>query len=130
MNQHQSKLAVIESDEAHFESEVLRSELPVLVLVSAPWSHACQVLNPVVTELADRCAKRVKLVLVNADENPDLGMWYEVQFVPTWLLFFEGRVVARMHGTISAEALFEKLHRQLESLKPGKTPPDTKNETD
>ena len=99
----------VEIDETNFRSEVLRSEQPVMVAFSAPWSRPCQVLRSVLDDVATACAGRVKMVRVNVDDHPDLGVWYEIQSVPTLLCFVHGKVCVRIVGTASKEAILAKL---------------------
>lgn len=95
--------------EADFDSEVLNSKLPVLVAFWAPWSRPCHILESALDEVAAACAGRAKVVKVNADDNPDLSMWYEIQSIPTLLFFVEGGVRYRVVGTVSKEAVLTRL---------------------
>ena len=109
MNENQNKTPTVEIGEANFELEVLRSKQPVLVEFWAPWSRPCQVLDSVLHELAAACAASVKVVKVNADNNLNLSLWYEIQSIPTLLYFVDGNVRARVVGTASKEAILAKL---------------------
>jgi thioredoxin 1 len=99
----------IEVGDAEFQSEVLKSKRPVLVAFWAPWSRPCQVLGPVLDEVAAACGAKVKVVKVNADDNPDLSMWYEIQSIPTLLCFVNGSPCIKLVGTASKEAILAKL---------------------
>jgi thioredoxin 1 len=113
MNKNRGKAPILapilEVGEASFESEVLKSKPPVLVAFWAPWSHPCHILDAVLEEVASACAGKVKVVKVNADDNPDLSMWYEVQSIPTLLYFVAGSLRAKVIGTASKEAILAKL---------------------
>jgi thioredoxin 1 len=98
-----------EINEPEFEVEVLKSEKPVLVDFWAPWSQPCRRVGLVLDELAAECGGRVKLVKVNVDDNPDLGMWYGIQSIPTLLWFVKGDVSAKIVGTASKEAILARL---------------------
>ena len=100
---------IIVIDEANFESEVLRWNQPVLVAFSAGWSRPCQVLGSVLEEVAVRCAGRMKVVKINADNNPDLSLVWRIQSIPTLLYFIDGSLRARTVGTASKEAILSKL---------------------
>ena len=100
---------IVEIGGANFESEVLQSKQPVLVAFFAPWSRACQTVRPVLDEVAKACAGSVKVVKVNADNNPDLGIWYEIQSIPTLLFFVGGSLRGKVIGTVSKEAVFSQL---------------------
>ncbi len=92
-----------------FESEVLASRQPVLVVFWAGWSRACRVLRPVLNELIKSSSGSVKFVQINADDNPDLSLWYEIHSIPVLLFFVDGVVRARITGTASKEAILAKL---------------------
>ena len=94
---------------ADFESTVLRSPQPVLVAFWAPWSHPCHILSAALAEVATACAGKVKVVNVNADDNPDLSIWYEIQSIPTLLYFINGSLRGRVVGTASKDAILAKL---------------------
>ena len=108
-NMNADKAQIVEIDESNFESEVLRSKQPVLVAFQAPWSRPCRILDSTLDEVVTACAGGVKVVKVNADNNPDLSMWYEIQSIPTLLYFFGGIIRARVVGTASKEAILAKL---------------------
>src|SRR6266478_7361877 len=100
---------IIEIGEANFESEVLRWKQPVLVAFSAAWSRPCQILDSVLDEVAAGCAERVKVVKINADNNPDLSLVWRIQSIPTLLYFIDGNLRAKIVGTASKEAILSKL---------------------
>lgn len=97
--------------EATFEAEVLKSAQPVLVVFGATWSRPCQVLDPILQELARDWAGKVKVVKVNADDSLDLSLWHEIQSVPTLIYFVEGKPRLRIVGTASKEAILNLLNR-------------------
>src|SRR6266481_5757055 len=100
---------IIEIGEVNFESEVLRWKQPVLVAFSAAWSRPCQILDSVLEQVAVVCAECVKVVKINADNNPDLSLVWRIQSIPTLLYFVEGNLRARVVGTASKEAILSKL---------------------
>jgi thioredoxin 1 len=104
-----ARTQIIEIGEINFEVEVLQSEQPVLVAFFAPWSRACQRVWPVLDEVAKACAGSVKVIKVNADNNPDLGLWYEIQSIPTLLYFVGGSLRGKVVGTVTKEAVFSQL---------------------
>ena len=96
--------------EAHFESEVLKSEQPVLAVFETPWSRPCQVLDPVVQELATDWAGSVKVVRVNADDSLELSLLYDIQSIPTLLFFAAGKLRLKIVGTATKDAILTKLN--------------------
>ncbi len=102
--------------EADFKSEVLKSKQPVLVAFLAPWSRPCQVLASTLEEVATAYGDKVKVVKVNADDNPDLSLWYEVQSIPTLLCFVKGTLRAKLVGTATKEAILAKFDACLKGI--------------
>ena len=100
---------IVEVGQQAFEAEVLKAQRPVLVEFSAAWSRPCHVLDTVLDEVANACANKAKVVRVNADDNPDLSLWFGIQSIPTLLYFRDGKVQARIVGTASKAAILAKL---------------------
>ena len=96
--------------EANFNSQVLQSTGAVLVAFWAPWSKPCQVIDPVLEEVAQICAGEIEVVKVNADDNPHLSLWFGVQHIPTLLYFEAGQLRGQLVGTVSKDAILAKLH--------------------
>jgi len=92
-----------------FEADVLRARQPVLVMFWAPWSRPCQIMASVMNEVAAACMPQVRVFSVNADDNPDLGLLYEVQSIPTLLYFVNGAIRDRIVGTASKDAILARL---------------------
>ena len=109
MNVSQDKSSIRFIGQADFASEVLQSSKPVLAVFMAPWSRPCQVLEATLNEVLPACDGRVAVVKINADDQPDLSLWYDIQSIPTLLYFVAGRVQARIVGTASKEAILAKL---------------------
>lgn len=131
VNAHQDQTQIAQVTAANFETEVMRSAQPVLVEFSATWSQPCHILDSVLEEVALACAGKVTVVRINADDNPDLSLWYEIQSVPTLLGFLGGKVRARIVGTASKEAILAKLQTAFHSSDAGfhlSTSPDTTSE--
>ncbi len=105
----QSEMRAISKPAIEFVVEVLESKLPVLVAFYTPWSRPCQVLGPVLDEVAKHLAGKVKVVKIDADDNLNLSLWYEIQSVPTLLCFRCGDLCFRIVGTASKEAIIAKL---------------------
>jgi thioredoxin 1 len=104
-----NEIQIVEIGESNFESEVLQSKQPVLVAFFAPWSQACQTVRPVLDEIVTLCAGSVKVFKVNADNNPDLGLWYEIRSIPTLLYFVGGSLRGKIIGTVTREAILVQL---------------------
>lgn len=97
-----------------FESEVLKSEIPVLVDFWAPWCGPCRMMAPTLDELSVELEGKVKFVKVNTEEreNQDLAIKYEIQSIPN-MKFFKGGVVT---GEFIGLRNKETLKKELEDL--------------
>lgn len=82
----------------NFESEVLKSDIPVLVDFWATWCGPCMMLSPVIAELAEEFEGKVKVGKVNVDEQNELAMQYRVASIPTLLLFKNGELAKTSVG--------------------------------
>lgn len=84
----------------NFESEVLKSEIPVLVDFWAPWCGPCQMMAPILEELASKLEGKLKIVKVDTDkpENQQLAYNYQIQSIPNMKLFTNGKVAKDFIG--------------------------------
>jgi len=101
-------MSVHETTDELFESEVLASEVPVLVEFWAPWCGPCHQLAPILDQLASE-RDDVRVVKMNQDENPLVSARYRVMAVPTMLLFDRGEPVAQMVGARPKSAIVREL---------------------
>ena len=92
-------------DDATFDEEVLKSQVPVLVDFVARWCGPCRVMAPIVERFAAEGAGRLKVVTVDTDESPGIAQRYGVRAVPTVLVFRNGAKTASHLGTATKEKL-------------------------
>jgi thioredoxin len=95
-------------NEDTFKVEVLDSTQPVLVDFSAVWCQPCKMLDPVVKQLAGEWDGKVKVVKIDADENPNLVMQFGVMGIPTLLFFKGGEIKERITGFLPREKLIAR----------------------
>ena len=99
--------------EADFQKEVLESGLPVLVDFTAVWCGPCKMIDPIVSQLAQEWAGKVKVVALDVDDNPDLAMQYQVMGVPTLMLFINGQPSQRVSGYQPKDRIVAKFKPML-----------------
>lgn len=86
--------------DATFDSEVLKSTLPVLIDFWAPWCGPCKAIAPIVDELAAEYAGKLKIVKMNVDENPRTPAQYGIRGIPNLILFKDGAVQQQIVGAV------------------------------
>lgn len=104
---------IISTSDANFETEVLSSDLPVLVDFWAEWCGPCKMIAPILDDVATEYAGKVKVVKLNIDENPATPPQYGVRGIPTLMLFKNGQVDATQVGALSKSQLCGFLDNNL-----------------
>ncbi len=90
-----------------FETEVLESKLPVVVDFWADWCGPCLMLSPIVDEVAEDLKGKVMVAKINVDEEQELAQDYDVQSIPTLILFKKGEEAGRLVGVHSKEDILK-----------------------
>ncbi len=98
---------------ANFDAEVLKSDVLVLVDFWAPWCGPCRLVGPILEELADENAGKLKVVKVNVDENSALSQRYGIRGIPTMMFFKGGEQVDMTVGAAMKSSIQEKIDNLL-----------------
>jgi thioredoxin len=96
-----------------FATEVLNSDIPVLVDIWAEWCGPCRMIGPIVDSLAAQYAGKIKVAKVNSDTSPKICQEFVIRSIPTLLFFKRGVLVNRVVGAVSRTMLMEKLNALL-----------------
>ncbi len=97
--------AIFTGTDATFETEVLKSELPVLVDFWAPWCGPCLMVAPALEEVAEAHKGKLKVVKVNVDENATTSQTYGIMAIPTLILFKGGELKEKAVGVLPKDKL-------------------------
>lgn len=103
----------VELTDSNFESEVIKSDKPVLVDFWAAWCGPCKTIAPIVEELAMELKDRLKVGKVDVDVNQQVAQQYGIRSIPTLLMFKGGSVVDQIVGAVPKNALTEKVSKHL-----------------
>ncbi len=95
--------------ESDFQEEVIGATLPVLVDFTATWCQPCKMIEPIVKQLAGEWEGKVKVVKLDADQNPNIMMQYGVMGIPTLMLFKGGDVKERITGYLPKDKIEAKV---------------------
>ncbi len=108
-----ASIDVVTLQDATFEQEVLKSEIPVLVDFWAVWCGPCKAIAPTVEELAKQYKGKVKIGKMDVDQHQNVAQRFGIRSIPTLLLFKGGRVVDTIVGAVPKSKLEESLKKAL-----------------
>ena len=106
-------MSVVHLTSENFKSEVLENTGVSLVDFWAPWCGPCQMVGPIIEELAEEVDGKVKVGKVNVDEEGTLGQEYQIMSIPAVYIFKDGEVVDRLIGSMAKESYLEAVNRYL-----------------
>ncbi|MGQ2941923.1 MAG: thioredoxin TrxA [Blastomonas fulva] len=98
-------MATTAISDASFDTDVLKSDKPVLVDFWAEWCGPCKMIGPALEEISDELAGKVTIAKINIDDNPDAPAKYGVRGIPTMILFDKGQIVETKVGAAPKNAL-------------------------
>ena len=101
-------------NDANFETEVLNSELPVIVDFWAEWCAPCRLIAPLIDDIGNEYDGKLKVGKLDVDSNPQTSMKYGIRSIPTLLIFKGGQPVETIIGAVQKEMILNKLQPFLE----------------
>lgn len=106
--------SVKEFTDTNFDEEVIKSDLPVLVDFWAVWCMPCKMVAPVVAEVADEYAGKLKVGKLDVDNNPAVAQKYGIRSIPSLLIFKNGEVAQMVIGAVPKQQIVAKVETVLD----------------
>jgi thioredoxin 1 len=103
----------VEVTDANFETEVLKSDIPVLVDFWAEWCGPCKRIAPVLEELASEYDGKIKIVKLDVDSNNATAMQYRIMSIPSLIFFKGGEKVDQVIGLYPKQHFVEKINEVI-----------------
>lgn len=103
------------ASDKNFETEVLKSDMPILVDFWAEWCQPCKMISPIVEAIAEKYVGRIKVFKLNIDKNAQTPTKYNVRGIPSLVIFRNGEVVDRKVGALNKSQLTDFLNENLQS---------------
>jgi thioredoxin 1 len=113
MKKETAKGKIMHLNDGEFETEVLKSEVPVLVDFYADWCGPCHAIAPTIEALSNEFVGKVKFVKVDVDANQKIASRYEIMSIPTIMLFENGKLEDSIVGAYPANVYRQHIERAL-----------------
>ncbi len=104
---------ILEVSDSSFDSEVLQSDIPVLVDFWAPWCGPCKAITPLIEEISKDYTDKIKFVKFNVDNNPVTPGNFGIRAIPTLILFKGGEQLEQIVGMVGKPKIEEALNKSL-----------------
>jgi thioredoxin 1 len=104
---------ITEVNDATFDAEVIKSEIPVLVDFWAPWCGPCKAIAPVLEEISKTYEGRLKIMKCNVDDNPSTPSSFGIRAIPTLIIFKGGENVEQIVGMVEKSKLEQTINKNL-----------------
>ena len=106
-------MGIIDVTDETFENEVLKSDMPVIIDVWAPWCGPCRMYSPIIEETAKEYDGKIKFAKVNADDNQHIDEKFNIMSIPTTLLIEKGKLKAASVGAVPKNVLKKWIEENL-----------------
>lgn len=100
---------------SNFQELIAGTDIPVLVDFYATWCGPCQMMSPILDQVKAQMGSRIKVVKINTDKYPKLASEYQIQSLPTLVLFQNGEQLLRIKGVMQAHQLIQHLEKYLQN---------------
>ena len=92
-------------------NEMIQSEKPVLVDFFAEWCGPCKMMGPILKQVKDEVGETASIIKIDVDKNPTTASQYQIQGVPTLMLFKNGKMLWRKSGVVTKQELIQQLNK-------------------